>query len=70
MGRPARLFPFPVRLLRIGARLAGRAAEFGRLADSLAVDATKIRAVLGWEPPFTLDQGLNDTVDWYRAQKR
>jgi len=71
MGRPARLFPFPVRLLRLGFRLAGRAAEFGRLADSLAVDATKIRAVLGWEPPFTLDQGLRDTVDRYhRAQKR
>lgn len=30
-----------------------------------AIDATKIRQGLGWEPSVTLRQGLEMTVDWY-----
>jgi UDP-glucose 4-epimerase len=67
LGRPARLLPVPTWLLRIGTNLAGMRPEFARLADSLVLDTAKIRTVLGWKPPFTLDQGLRETVAWYRA---
>ncbi|MEM8698038.1 MAG: dTDP-glucose 4,6-dehydratase [Pseudomonadota bacterium] len=30
-----------------------------------AIDASKIREELGWEPSVTLDQGLRLTVEWY-----
>lgn len=30
-----------------------------------AIDASKIRRELGWEPSVTLDEGLRRTVDWY-----
>jgi len=30
-----------------------------------AIDATKIREQLGWEPSVTFEQGLELTVDWY-----
>lgn len=30
-----------------------------------AIDASKIKAELGWEPTVTLDEGLARTVDWY-----
>lgn len=30
-----------------------------------AVDTTRIKNELGWEPKHTFEQGLNDTVDWY-----
>lgn len=30
-----------------------------------AIDASKIKRELGWEPSVTLDQGLRTTVDWY-----
>jgi nucleoside-diphosphate-sugar epimerase len=52
--RPARLFPFPARLLP------------AKLAGSLEVDDSAIRASLGWRPPFTLEQGLRRTAEWYR----
>ncbi|MGH3054930.1 MAG: GDP-mannose 4,6-dehydratase, partial [Gaiellaceae bacterium] len=31
------------------------------------LSAAKARAVLGWHPLFTLDEGLQRAVDWYRA---
>jgi dTDP-glucose 4,6-dehydratase len=34
-----------------------------------AIDATKIRDELGWEPSVTLDEGLAQTVDWYLANE-
>lgn len=30
------------------------------------LSARKAREVLGWEPLFTLDEGLRRTIDWYR----
>ncbi len=30
------------------------------------LDAGKARRVLGWEPQFTLDEGLQETIGWYQ----
>jgi dTDP-glucose 4,6-dehydratase len=30
-----------------------------------AIDATKIKKVLGWEPTITFDAGIQDTIQWY-----
>jgi len=32
-----------------------------------AIDASKIKRELGWEPSITFEQGLEDTIDWYLA---
>jgi dTDP-glucose 4,6-dehydratase len=35
-----------------------------------AVDATKLRTELGWEPRWTsFADGLAETVDWYKANE-
>jgi len=39
--------------------------EWGRLGLSLQVDDWKIRHLLGWEPPHTLDEGIRVTVQSY-----
>jgi len=31
------------------------------------LSAEKARRVLGWQPAFSLDEGLRRTIDWYRA---
>ncbi len=31
------------------------------------LDASKARKVLSWEPQYTLEQGLKETVEWYSA---
>src|SRR5690606_36929924 len=30
-----------------------------------AIDASKLRDELGWEPRYTFERGLAETVDWY-----
>jgi UDP-N-acetyl-alpha-D-quinovosamine dehydrogenase len=67
LGKPARLVPVPGALLRIGGALAGRADDLTRLLDDLVVDSSKIRALLGWSPVFTLDEGLAQTAASYRT---
>ena len=61
LGRPARLWPFPPALLALAPGLA-------RLAESLEADDRAIREEFGWRAPFTLEEGLRLTVQWYRAQ--
>ncbi|MBV5330569.1 MAG: NAD-dependent epimerase/dehydratase family protein [Chlorobium sp.] len=39
-----------------------------RLAGSLTVDSSKIRQELGWEPPFTMEEGLRVTARWFQKQ--
>lgn len=70
MGRPARLFPVSPALLRLAAGLVGRSADIGRLLDSLTVDDAKIRHELGWAPPYSMTQGLQETVAWYMSSCR
>lgn len=34
-----------------------------------AIDAAKIRAALGWEPSYTFERGIAETIDWYLANQ-
>ena len=34
-----------------------------------AIDASKLRDELGWEPEYTFEQGIAETVDWYLANQ-
>jgi nucleoside-diphosphate-sugar epimerase len=70
LGRRPRLLSIPLGLLRFAAALMGRAAEFGRLTESLQIDAAETRRQLGWVPPQTVDQGLAETAEWFLSVKR
>lgn len=70
MGCPAHLFPCPHALLKFAGRLAGKSAAVERLFGSLQVDSSKIRRELDWVPPYTLQQGLQATAEWYRRAHR
>ena len=65
MHRPARLLPLPPSWLRAAGALLGRGAEVDRLLGSLCVDSSKIQRELGWRPPFSMDEGLSQTADYY-----
>lgn len=68
MGKRARLLPVPVRWLELAGGIVGKGAEVRRLLGSLAVDSGKIRHELGWRPPYTLEEGVAETVRWLRRR--
>ena len=62
------LIPIPVPLIRFIAQVLGKGNVAQRLCGSLQVDIQKTKDLLGWRPPFTLDQGLQKTVRWYEKK--
>lgn len=70
LGKPARLVPVPVSLLKLGASLLGKPGMAQRLCDSLEVDISKTRELLGWVPPISVEEGLRRTaVHWIASQR-
>jgi len=65
LGKRALLFPFPVRYLRTIGSLTGKRSMIERLTDSLLVDNNSICKDVKWVPPYSFDEGLQATVDWY-----
>jgi UDP-glucose 4-epimerase len=65
MNRAVRLIPIRQSLLEAGANLLGKRDVAQRICCSLQVDISKTRQLLGWQPPLTVDQGLQNTADYF-----
>jgi nucleoside-diphosphate-sugar epimerase len=52
-------------LLRLGARPTSHQEP-----PLLLGDVRRLNGELGWAPTFSLDSGLDETIDWWRAQLR
>lgn len=65
MGKECRLFPVPPAILRLGGRMMGKKREMDRLLNSLQVDIRHTFETLGWNPPISVDEGLQETAQWY-----
>lgn len=68
LGVPARLLPFPLWLMLFTGKLSGKSGAVTRLTRSLTVDNSTIRDEIGWTPPFTIEQGLENTAKWFKKQ--
>lgn len=62
MNKKARLFFLFPGLLKILLSMIGQKESLQKLTGSLIVDSSKIRNVLGWTPPFTLEEGIRETT--------
>lgn len=65
---PARLFSMPPTFMRLAGAFTGKSAAVNRLLGSLTVDSSKIRRELGWQPPFTVEEGLRETAEWFKNE--
>lgn len=61
-GRSARLLPVPMFFLRLTGHVFGKEAVVRRLCDTLQVDISKTRQLLGWHPPVSVDEALRKTA--------
>ncbi len=69
LGQPARLIDIPVGLLQLAARMTGRTETVRRLVDPLRLDTGAIRRDLGWQPPFSCEEGLASTAQARRERR-
>jgi len=65
--RPARLWPVPVAWLRAAGKVTGKGPQVQRLTNSLRVDCARLPRELGWTPPWSVSQGLAETIRAFRA---
>lgn len=68
LGTPARLLPLPAGLLQRLLVILGQRSVAQRLCASLQVDIGPTRALLGWQPPLSLDEGLRRTAQAFLAE--
>ncbi|MGF6600013.1 nucleoside-diphosphate-sugar epimerase [Paraburkholderia sp. GAS448] len=69
-GKPARLISVPVSVLRALGRLTGRTAQIERLTGPLRMEARRLGSELRWTPPWSVSEGLAETVRAYRTGGR
>ena len=60
--KPARLIPVPLWLLKTGAALLGKQEMLQRLCGNLQIDISKAQKVIGWKPPFSVDESLRQAA--------
>jgi nucleoside-diphosphate-sugar epimerase len=68
MGKPNRLFPFPVWLIELAGKLTGRSGEVSRLVRSLEVAPGSASNDWVWQPAITFHEGIGRTVQWFNEK--
>jgi len=69
LSRPARLFPLPIGLMTVAARIIGKPAMAQRLFESLQVDISATRQTLNWSPPLSVGAAMKKTADDFIASR-
>lgn len=67
INKPARLLPFPTKLLILLAKVTGKSALIDRLLSASIIDSRKISEKLEWSPPYTFQEGIEATTKWFSS---
>lgn len=63
------LLPIPMSWFNLAASLIGKPQIAQRLCGSLQVDISETKKQLNWQPPFSWQQGISETVKYYLQSK-
>ena len=69
-GNKIRLFKFPSSLMKLFLTLIGKGNIFNRLYDNLQVDIGKTQEKLGWEVPYSVEEGIIDAIEGHHHIKQ
>lgn len=59
--------PVPIWSINFIGRIIGKSQTTKRLTMPLCVNCNQIKNSLGWIPPFSVNEGISFTVDWYQG---
>ena len=68
--RERSLVPVSATLAKNVLQLLGARVHYERLFEPLTVDVRATREQLDWTPPFSLDEELQETAQWFRNRRR
>ncbi|VEF25380.1 Cholesterol dehydrogenase [Shewanella baltica] len=63
LGKKVFQLPIPVSLMRLVGKLTGKSAMIEQLFGNLQVDSSNLKGVLGWIPPYTMQQAMASLSD-------
>lgn len=66
----SRLFKFPIFLLKFFSYLINSGDKIDKLVSNLEIDPSFSYEKLKWLPPFSTEEGINKTVEWFKDLKR
>lgn len=69
LGKPARLIPMPENLLKFAGFITRKNDQISRLCGSLQIDSSKVRQLLGWKPPCSMQEELNRMAGWWKMRE-
>ena len=67
LGVKSRLLNVPPSWIGLAGNLLGKKDIEQRLCASLQVDIAHTKNTLNWTPPYSMEEGLKQTADWYKA---
>jgi UDP-glucose 4-epimerase len=62
LNRRARIFPFPISILKLLAAVFGKSSAIDKLIGSLSVDISHTTNTLNWHPPFSIESEIAKAV--------
>ena len=67
MNKPARLIKMPLGALKFGSQIIGKPRAYDGLCGSFQLDVSQTKQKLNWTAPFSLQEEVSATVDWFQS---
>ena len=67
MNKPARLIKMPLGALKFGSQIIGKPRAYDGLCGSFQLDVSQTKQKLDWTAPFSLQEEVSATVDWFQS---
>ena len=70
MDKPARLIKMPLGALKFGSQVIGKPRAYDGLCGSFQLDVSQTKQSLNWTAPFSLQEEVFATVDWFQSSNK
>ena len=70
MDKPVRLIKMPLGALKFGSRVIGKPRAYDGLCGSFQLDVSQTKQSLNWTAPFSLQEEVSATVDWFQSSNK